>query len=131
MTAAEEGQPSTVLLVEDEVLLRLAIAEDLRARRFMVIEAANGEEARNLILAGVSVDIVLSDITMPGEVDGAQFAAWLAESGVAAPIILTSGLPAALTSAREKCPHVAAFLPKPYSHQDVIARIEALLAQRA
>jgi DNA-binding response OmpR family regulator len=130
MPAAEDGQHAAVLLVEDEVLLRLALAEDIRARGFVVIEAANGEEARSLVLAGVSIDVVVSDITMPGVLDGTGFAAWLAENGVVTPIILTSGLPSALSEAQARCPHVKAFLPKPYDPEEVIARIEALLAAR-
>jgi DNA-binding response OmpR family regulator len=130
MSAADQGQGPTVLLVEDEVLLRLAVAEELRVRGFVVVEAANAEEARNLVLAGVAVDLVMSDISMPGELDGAGLAAWLDEAGVSAPIILTSGLPSVLTQAQARCPHVKAFLPKPYNQAALVARIEALLAAR-
>lgn len=125
---AEISQRPIVLLVEDEVLLRLAIAERLREHGFVVIEAANGEEARNLILAGVAADLVMSDIMMPGALDGAGLAVWLAAHGVKAPIILTSGLSQALAEARARCPHVAAFLPKPYDSRQVINRIEAVIA---
>jgi len=131
MPAADYGQHAIVLLVEDDVLLRLGVAEDIRARGFVVVEAANGEEARSLVLAGVTIDVVVSDIAMPGALDGTDLAAWLAESGVKAPIILTSGLTSALSAAQAKCPHVKAFLPKPYDPEQVIARIEALLAARA
>jgi CheY-like chemotaxis protein len=128
--AGEESQRPTVLLVEDEVLLRLALAAEFRAGGFNVVEAANGDEGRNLVLAGIPVDIVVADITMPGRLDGAEFALWLKDYGLPAPIILTSGLPAALERARARCPHVKAFVAKPYPHDKVVAQVQALLAAR-
>lgn len=130
MPQAEDGGARTVLVVEDEVLLRIAIAEELRARGLTVIEAASGDEARALVLAGVAVDLVLSDITMPGELDGAGLAAWLAVNEFAAPIILTSGLAHALADARTRCPHVRAFVPKPYDQIEIAGCIEKLLAAK-
>ena len=130
MPELEGGERRRVLVVEDEVLVRLAIAEELRARGMTVIEAADGVEARGLVLAGVGFDLVLSDITMPGELDGAGFASWLADNDVRAPVILTSGLPRALEQARVSCPHVKAFVPKPYDYDEIAACIEKLLAER-
>ena len=128
MPDAEGGARRTVLVVEDEVLLRLAIAGELRGRGLAVIEASDAMEARGLALAGVSFDIVLSDITMPGDLDGAGLAQWLADNDVRAPIILTSGMPRALEDARLRCPHVKAFVVKPYDHAKIAGCIEKLLA---
>jgi len=125
---AEISQRPIVLLVEDEALLRLSIADRLREHGFVVIEAASGDEARDLIMAGVTADLVMSDITMPGALDGAGLAVWLAARGVKAPIILTSGLSQTLAEARTRCPHVAAFLAKPYDPSQLINRIEAVIA---
>lgn len=130
MPASEESQRSTVLLVEDEVLLRLAVAEDLRASGYNVVEAANGDEARNLILAGIPVDIVVADIAMPGRLDGVEFACWLHDNTDGTPVILTSGLPGALERARARCPYVKVFIAKPYGHDKVVASVQALLADR-
>jgi CheY-like chemotaxis protein len=68
-----------VLVVEDEVLIRLATADHLRSCGFKVLESASGAEAQDLILAGPRVDLVFSDITMPGPVDGVALARWLHE----------------------------------------------------
>src|SRR5262245_41221063 len=130
MPASDESERSTVLLVEDEVLLRIAVAQDLRANGYNVVEAANGDEARNLILAGIPVDIVVADIAMPGRLDGVEFATWLWENAEAMPIIFTSGLPGALDRARARCPHVKVFIAKPYRHDKVVANVQALLAGR-
>ena len=125
-----EGQPDmspTVLVVEDEVLSRLAMSEHLRDCGFQVIEAANGVEAQQLILAGLKVDLVFSDITMPGGVDGIDLALWLMVHCEAAKVILTSGLPDSLAKAQSACNQVLEFVPKPYSHAAVAKRIRELL----
>ncbi len=125
-----EGQPAMgpkVLIVEDEVLSRLAIAEHLRDCGFQVIEAASGAEAQQLVLAGLRVDLVFSDITMPGGVDGIDLALWLMVHCESTKVILTSGLPDALAKAQSACNQVLAFVPKPYQYDDVVRRIRDLL----
>lgn len=122
-----ERQTQTVLVVEDEVLLRLTLSEDLRSRGFSVVEAATGDEARALVLAGVTFDLVISDITMPGELDGVGLAHWLAENNVPAFVMLASGLPSALDHARSQLRNVKAFFPKPYDHEEVLVQVTALL----
>lgn len=127
MPAGAEKERRTVLVVEDEVLIRLTLADDLRARGYLVLEAANGAEARDTLLAGVNVDLIISDINMPGELDGLGLARWVAENEVEAPLILTSGLTSALDQARAESPHVKLFVPKPYNNDEVAAHIAALL----
>ena len=60
-------QPTSVLVVEDEELLRSAIGKALRRKEFSVVEAASGSEAIKLLRAsGGCVDVVLLDVTLPG-----------------------------------------------------------------
>ncbi len=130
MPTTEEGKHLTVLVVEDEVLLRLALAETLRASGMRVIEAASGEEARDLLLAGVDVNIVFSDINMPGGMDGAALASWVMAAGAPAHVVLTSGERHMLEAARDACPEVKAFIDKPYDHQAIAALLRGLAAPR-
>jgi CheY-like chemotaxis protein len=123
----ERAMGPRVLIVEDEVLSRLAMAEYLRECGFHVIEAANGAEAQQLVLAGLQVELVFSDITMPGGVDGIDLALWLMVNCESTKVILTSGLPDALAKARSACNHVLAFVPKPYDQAAVARRIRELL----
>lgn len=125
--AMEHDLQRTILVVEDEVLPRLAIAEHLRACGFQVVEAANGVEAQQLLLAGLRVDLVFSDVTMPGEVDGIALAGWIAANNIPTQIILTSGLASALASARAACAHVSGFVSKPYDHALIAERIKVML----
>jgi Response regulator receiver domain len=59
----------TILLVEDEVLVRMSLAHQLRSAGYVVLEASNADQALDL-LQGHRVQVVLSDIQMPGRLDG-------------------------------------------------------------
>ena len=70
----------TVLIVEDEVLIRLVISEYLRDCGYRVIEAANADEALVVLKQEeLVIDIVLSDVEMPGSMDGFGLARWIRE----------------------------------------------------
>ena len=127
MSPAEELMPEQradaepmVLVVEDEVLIRIAAADHLRSCGFRVAEAGNASEAQELVLSGLKVDVVFSDITMPGQMDGLALAQWLHENAPGVPVILTSGVTSSLDTAREVCSNVSAYVPKPYDY-DVLA----------
>jgi CheY-like chemotaxis protein len=60
----------TILVVDDERLIRHAIVADLSDAGFYVREAASGAEALKILVAGATVDALLTDIRMPGAVDG-------------------------------------------------------------
>ena len=80
-----------VLVAEDDVLVRVALAEELRAVGFAVIEASCADDALAYIRAGGKVDLVFSDIQMPGVLDGRQLAELIARDHPGIPVILTSG----------------------------------------
>jgi DNA-binding NarL/FixJ family response regulator len=74
------------------------------------------------------VDIVFSDISMPGPVDGVALAAWIGANDIPTQVILTSGLASALAEARKACAHVKGFVSKPYDYEVVAARIRTMLS---
>src|SRR4051812_9826984 len=86
-----EPQSYHVLLVEDEVLIRSAVAEALRDAGLTVIEAADADEAWSYILIGAPVDLVLTDIRMPGSMDGVELANRIVEQFRKIRVIVTSG----------------------------------------
>jgi DNA-binding NtrC family response regulator len=121
----------TVLVAEDEVLLRLGIADFLRESGFVVVEASSAGEARAVLSADIAVDAVFSDISMSTPRDGIDLAKWMAEHNRNTPMILASGAPALLAEAKRDCVVVSAFLSKPYDYDDVLARLNGLLKRRA
>jgi two-component system, response regulator PdtaR len=77
MLAAEGGtapRELTVLLVEDEVLTRLMLADELRSQGLQVLEASNADEALTVLQSSLPVHLLFTDIRMPGEMDGMALA---------------------------------------------------------
>jgi two-component system, response regulator PdtaR len=69
MTMPATGK-TTILVVEDEVLVRLMIADALRDEGYTVIEAVNTEEALAVLRSSLPVHLLLTDMRMPGAMDG-------------------------------------------------------------
>jgi CheY-like chemotaxis protein len=115
-----------ILVVEDEVLIRALIPEELRLEGFSVIEADRADDALTYIKAGAQVDLVFSDIQTPGSLNGLQLAETLRDKYPHIPVILTSG-----NAAPRHVGTVEAFVPKPYDVTQTIALMSAILAQKS
>jgi CheY-like chemotaxis protein len=103
-TPESSPSPATVLVVEDEVLLRLIISEYLRDCGYRVVEAANADEA--VLVLGhqhLAVDILFSDIDMPGSMDGFGLAQWTRSNRPGLEVILTGSVPRAVNAAASLC----------------------------
>ena len=111
-----------VLIVENDVLLRLVTASNLRDAGFEVIEAANCAEALR-VLDRIPVDVLFSDIDMPGKIDGLALAQWVHRSQADTRIILTSGAARAPGEVKK----YASFLSKPYAAKDVERLLRSVL----
>ncbi len=112
-----------VLLVDDEEFLRRIAVRMVTDMGFSVLEAASGEEAQAL-LRHESVDILLTDIAMPGALDGVQLATWVAHHQPHVHIILTTGY---LDESRRDAiaPHWQ-ILEKPYRREDLSRVLRAI-----
>jgi CheY-like chemotaxis protein len=116
----EVGAP-TVLVVEDEVLVRLATAEALRKAGFVVLEAATADEARIVLMSFPGISAVFSDIQMPGTHDGIELRRFILANYPDVGIVLTSG-------AVPPPDHTdATFLPKPYDLDHVVVCLGEVL----
>jgi CheY-like chemotaxis protein len=125
----EDGKP-VVLVVEDEVLIRMVISDYLRNCGYKVIEATNADEAMIILRhAEIDVDVVFSDVEMPGSMDGFQLSKWLRANRPGVDVILTGSVPRAADAAAELCE--SGPLPKPYQPQIAVDRIKQLMALRS
>lgn len=113
-----------ILLVEDEVLLRMVTADHLRALGYMVLEAANASEAIKMLQSTVHIDAVLSDIRMPDERNGVALARWIKTHRPDLPVVLVSGEEPPSISPNE----IEAFFAKPYYVDDIVDFIATRLA---
>jgi CheY-like chemotaxis protein len=117
MMAEPKSDPVSVriLLVEDDVLVRAVSAETLRLAGFTVVEATNADEAWSYLANGEEVDLVFSDIQMPGSMTGVDLARRLRSEHPALPVILTSG--------RAGSDGLGRFLPKPFRPSQLVSLI--------
>ena len=113
----------TILVVEDEVLVRLMVAEQLRDADFHVVEAANADEALDVLQFTADVALIVTDIRMPGSMDGVGLAKAVRSTFPQIRIVLTSSNPPQFTSVN----HHDAFVPKPYQPDKIIGLIKTLL----
>jgi CheY-like chemotaxis protein len=86
-----EPNPPIVLLVEDEALLRMVIGDELRDAGFEVIEATHGGEALEFLANGRSIDLLFTDIRMPGEASGWDVAEHARKLRPDIPVIYATG----------------------------------------
>ena len=129
LTPQSDTPQQTVLVVEDEVLVRLVIADYLRECGYRVHEAVNAAEALAMLQAPeVSIDIVVSDVQMPGDMDGFGLARWIRGNKPGVQVILTSGVERSADIAATLC-EAGPLLEKPYSSQGVVDRIKQLAAK--
>jgi DNA-binding response OmpR family regulator len=119
------SRPAAVLLVEDEILLRAAVAEYLRKLGYAVVEAADAPEAIAAFSSGEPIDVVLCDVDLPGIMDGLNLALWINRLRSAPPVLLTSGR-GLRASAGERT--AFSFIAKPYRLAALTERLELLLA---
>ncbi len=120
---------TTILLVDDEDLLREGVREILEMSDYSVVEARDGEEALALFAVN-NVDLVISDIVMPN-MDGVDFVTRLRESFPDVPILTISGgsrvvsarfgLDSALLSGAN------ASLTKPFNAKQLLEKVQQLL----
>lgn len=122
---------STILLVEDEDMLRGLIRELLLHRGFSVVEASHAHEAIRLIEEdGLIPDVLLTDVSMPG-MNGEELAGVLRAKNSALKVVFMSGFAGASTAAIQASLALgeAVFLQKPFRMQILVEKIRELLAK--
>lgn len=125
MNVHDSHGPTTVLVVEDEFLLRAALADFLQNSGFDVVEAGTADDAVEIIShADKPIDVVFSDVMMPGRLDGIELAQWLRAQHPEVQILLTSGHAESVANAVKRCGRA---LPKPYDLEQVVREIRKLV----
>jgi CheY-like chemotaxis protein len=113
---------STVLLVEDEPLIRLFVSELLEDSGFKVVEAANATEALVLLEAGLPVNVLLTDVDMPLGCNGYELAHRVNQSWPETEILIMSGR---RWPSQGDLPPGAAFLAKPCPNEAILSHVQS------
>lgn len=114
--------PTIILVVEDDDTLRWLMVEALTILEdTLVIDCANADDARALLEHANAINLVVTDIRMPGEMDGLELAQMCWKNWPMLPVIVTSGhcrLPV------EKIPEGSAFMAKPWTLEQLYRAVD-------
>jgi DNA-binding NtrC family response regulator len=116
---------TTILVIEDEPLIRMAVADELRDAGFHTLEAANADDALGILSTEASIGAIFTDIDLHGELDGLSLAWIVKDRWPPIGIIITSGKRRVES---DQMPDQAVFFPKPYAYQAVIDALARLVA---
>ena len=121
----------TILVVEDEASVRLAISDYLTEQEFTVLQAAGAAGAIEVIAAHPEVDVVFTDLAMPGDLDGLDLVDWLLKHHPGLPVIVASGLRGRVTTMAEYSNNQAlSYFVKPYPYDAVAKKIRQVIEAR-
>ena len=115
----------TVLVVEDEFLIRLTLAEVLADEGYVVMEAESGDDALQLLHANPAIAILLTDIQLPGSLDGRALARKAREARPDLPVLFMTGRSPAAGSIPPDLR--AATVAKPYLPSEICNAVRRLL----
>ncbi len=110
-----------ILVVDDDLLLRTVLMRILASRGYQTIGAAGGAQAREL-LAAQDVDLVITDVVMPGE-SGIDVRVWLSTARPTVPVILISGFEADTAIERALELPLTSFVTKPFAPDGLLSLV--------
>lgn len=119
----DDATPPVVLVAEDEELIRLGTADHLSREGYEVIEAATAAHALAIIQARPEVQVLFTDVDMPGEYDGMELAERVHQRWPEVLPLVTSG---SASLADEDVPDDGMFLPKPYAGEKLSGALKEL-----
>ena len=128
MTFKVDNAPVAILVVEDDILVRMIASDILTEAGFRVMEAHDAQEAMTLLEARADVRVVFTDWNMPGEIDGLGLARLVCRRWPDVGVIVTSGK---MRPAPGDLPAGVRFISKPYRPSALIKEIEAMLPESA
>ncbi|MCH8744850.1 MAG: response regulator [Chloroflexi bacterium] len=122
----------TVLLAEDEPLVRSMVATVLRDRGYLVLETANGAEALGMVQKhdGEDIQLLLTDVVMP-QMSGTELAEQIWATHPDIKVLFTSGYTGDFISSVNNSPTSSNFLAKPYMPEALAVKVREVLDQRA
>lgn len=120
---APQSRPARILVVEDEPLIRFAIAEAIRDLDASVVEAASADEAWQFLTTGGIVDLVFTDHRMPGSMSGAQLAIRIRREYPCLGVIVTS-------ANFDEPEWLEPVIPKPYAFETAAALVKSAPARQ-
>jgi len=123
-----EASPSTILVIEPDILVRMTIADYLRQCGYRVFEGATADDVVSVLGTRQKIDVIFAEVRLSGSMDGFGLAQWVREKHPGVGVILGAGIANAAEHAADLCDEGP--LEKPYHPQEVVRRINILLERR-
>lgn len=117
----------TILIVDDEEDLLDFIKDSLEALGYQIVTANNGEQALEQLDKKLDIDLLFSDVVMPGNINGYELAEQAKEKYTHLKVLLASGFTNKAIAHNAQAGFDANLLGKPYTHTELAKRIRALL----
>lgn len=123
---ADRNTAATVLVVEDQVLIRNSAVQIVEDQGYLALQAGSGDEAMSVLRAHPEIDVLFTDVVMAGSLDGLGLAANTHTSYPKIAIVVTSGT----ADRTSQLPEGATFICKPYAPDDLAAIFQRCIDQR-
>ena len=128
---AVQGGDETILVVEDDQLVREYVLTQLHSLGYVTLDAANAAEALALVDANRHFDLLFTDIIMPGAMNGRQLADEVERRHPGAKVLYTSGYTENAIIHHGRLDAGVLLLAKPYRKSDLASMIRRALGDRA
>ncbi|MEO6680100.1 MAG: ATP-binding protein [Pseudomonas sp.] len=123
----QRGGHETILVVEDNEAVRASAVELLREEGYRVLTAANGDVAMQMLLEGTTVDMIFTDVVMPGLIKSSDLAAWAKVQKPAVAVLFTSGHTRDIISRNHQLSPDTHLLSKPYGPEAMTQMVRMVL----
>src|SRR5947209_15059160 len=117
-----------VLIVEDEMVLRMRAVDIVEDAGFRAVEAVNADQAMSILESRSDISLLFTDIQMPGSMDGLKLAHAVHERWPSIKIILVSGQ---VRPSEAERPADSRFVSKPLGVEEIIAQLQAMVGAGA
>jgi signal transduction histidine kinase/CheY-like chemotaxis protein len=117
----------TILVVEDDEDVLVVAAESLSELGYQVVTAGNAAEALEILRGDQPVDLLLSDVIMPGGMNGVQLTVEARRIRPQLKVLLTSGYTAAALSLEHGLPDNMSVVEKPYRREDLARKLRLVI----
>jgi signal transduction histidine kinase len=121
------GGHETILVVEDNEAVRTSAVELLREEGYQILTAANGDQAMQMLLEGTQVDLIFTDVVMPGLIKSADLAAWAKVQIPPVAVLFTSGHTRDIISRNHQLSSDTYLLSKPYDPEALTRMVRTVL----
>ncbi|CAN1600327.1 PAS domain-containing protein [Pseudomonas sp. B21-028] len=123
----QPGRHETILVVEDNDAVRSASVELLEQSGYRTLTAANADAAMKLLLEGAKIDLIFTDVVMPGLIKSSDLAAWAKVQTPPVPVLFTSGNTKDIISRNHQLSPDTHLLSKPYGPDALTRMVRSVL----